>query len=267
MSRGFNPSQQSYEDRDQQSDRLFHQLRSCADVHARSRVLESIVRLYLPLCTTMAQRYGGRGIEHDDLVQVARLGLVKAIGRYVPGRGRSFAAYAVPTMSGELKRHFRDRGWMVRPPRRVQELRQDLGAHRADLAQQLRRSASDHEIAEALGLAVGEVRELVTAASCFRPTSIDAPATGDASPEPTAALAYEDPDFELVEDRVCLAKGLARLDPRSRKLLALRFVDGLTQREIGESLGMTQMQVCRALSRVLRQLRSDLTADSYDESA
>jgi RNA polymerase sigma-B factor len=267
MSRGFTLSQQSYEDRDRQSDLLFQQLRSCVDDRTRAQLIDSIVRLYLPLCTAMAQRYGGRGIEHDDLVQVARLGLVKAIARYVPGRSRSFAAYAVPTMSGEIKRHFRDRGWMVRPPRRVQELRQDLGAHRAELEQRLRRSASDHEIAEALGLAVEEVRELVKAASCFRPMSIDAPLTGDAPPEPMASLSYEDPAFELVEDRVCLAKGLARLDPRSRRLLALRFVDGLTQHEIGDALGMTQMQVCRALSRILRQLRRDLTADSYDESA
>ncbi|HET7799086.1 MAG TPA: sigma-70 family RNA polymerase sigma factor [Humibacillus xanthopallidus] len=230
-------------------------------------MLDSLVRLYLPLCTATARRFDGKGVEHDDLVQVARLGLLKAIDRYVPGRGRSFAAYAVPTMSGELKRHFRDRGWMVRPPRRVQELRHDVSTHRAELEQQLGRGASDREIAEALGLAPEEVREIAWAATCYRPMSIDPPVAGDTVHEPTAGLGYEDPAFELVEDRACLTDGLAGLDPLSRTLLTLRFVDGLTQREIGEALGLTQMQVCRALGRVLRQLRNAIQSEDFHRSA
>ena len=267
MSRGTPVHRPSYDDRDQQSDRLFLRLQSGVEEGTRRRARDELVRLYLPLCTAMAQRYDGRGVEHDDLVQVARLGLVKAISRYQPGRGRSFAAYAVPTISGELKRHFRDRGWMVRPPRRVQELRQELSMHRGELEQHLGHSASDPELADSLGLGVDKVRELVGATSCFRPTSIDAPVDGEGGREPAASLAYEDPAFELVEDRICLARVFAGIDQRSRKLLTLRFIDGLTQREIGERLGMTQMQVCRSLSRVLRQLRSDFTSESVHESA
>lgn len=267
MSRGTSTYRHSYDLRDQESDRLFHQLRSRADEATRARAQEEIVHLYLPLCSAMAQRYDGRGIEHDDLVQVARLGLVKAMSRYEPGRGRSFAAYAVPTISGELKRHFRDRGWMVRPPRRVQELRSDLSTHRAELEQHLGRGASDPELAEALGLAVDEVRELARATSCFRPTSIDAPLDGEGPREPAAALAYDDPAFDLVENRVCLEGILAGIDERSQQLLSLRFVEGLTQREIGERLGMTQMQVCRSLNSLLRRLRSEVTSEDYHQSA
>jgi RNA polymerase sigma-B factor len=256
----------SFAERDAETTELFRRL-SVASEHEAEHLVEEITLLYLDLCTRMAARYDGRGIEHDDLVQVARLALLKAIQRYEPGRGRSFAAYAVPTMSGELKRHFRDRGWMVRPPRRVQELRHDVSARRADLEQQLGRGASDREIADALGLAVQDVRELAWAASCYRPVSIDPPLPGGEAHEPTAGLGYEDPAFELVEDRVCLAEGLADLDPRSRTLLALRFVDGLTQREIGEALGMTQMQVCRALGRVLRRLREAFCSEGLDRSA
>jgi RNA polymerase sigma-B factor len=267
MSRGIRSYRHSYDVRDQVSDRLFAQLRSSADEPTLARAQDEIVRLYLPLCTAMAQRYDGRGIEHDDLVQVARLGLVKAMSRYEPGRGRSFAAYAVPTISGELKRHFRDRGWMVRPPRRVQELRSDLSAHRAELEQHLGRAASDPELAEALGLAVDEVRELARATSCFRPSSIDAPLDGEGARQPSATLAYDDPSFELVEDRVCLEGLLAGVDQHARTLLSLRFVEGLTQREIGERLGMTQMQVCRSLNALLRRLRSEAASEEYHQSA
>ncbi|TQM61977.1 RNA polymerase sigma-B factor [Humibacillus xanthopallidus] len=267
MSRGTHSDRNSYDDRDRESDRLFHQLSSGPDEPTRTRARDELVRLYLPLCTAMAQRYNGRGVEHDDLVQVARLGLVKAMSRYRPGRGRSFAAYAVPTISGELKRHFRDRGWMVRPPRRVQELRANVSTHRAELEQHLGRTATDPELADALGLAVDEVRELARATSCFRPTSIDTPLDSEGPREPAAGLAYDDPAFELVEDRVCLAGLLAGIDQRSRQMLSLRFVDGLTQREIGERLGMTQMQVCRWLNRVLRQLRSEVTAEGSPRSA
>jgi RNA polymerase sigma-B factor len=267
MARRQDESRRSFDDRDRETDHLFQQLHSCTgDDDARSRVVESIVGLYLPLCTSMAQRYDGRGVEHDDLVQVARLALLKAINRFVPGRGRSFAAYAVPTMSGELKRHFRDRGWMVRPPRRIQELRKDVTERRAAVEQELGQSVTDREIAQALDLAVQDVRELGRSMSCFRPLSLDTP-VGEAQPEPTATLAYEDADFELVENRVCLAKGLAQLDHRSRTLLALRYGDELTQREIGDALGMTQMQVSRTLARVLCHLRATLDAGEYDESA
>ena len=135
--------------RDACTEDLFDELIHAADPASAARTMERIALLYLDLCETMAGRYAGRGIDHDDLVQVARLALVKAIRRYRPGGGPSFAAYAVPTVSGELKRHFRDRGWMVRPPRRVQELRANLSAERGgrwrgDQARQWRRVEPPH---------------------------------------------------------------------------------------------------------------------------
>ncbi|WP_404388788.1 sigma-70 family RNA polymerase sigma factor [Humibacillus xanthopallidus] len=266
MSRAQCGSRSSFDTRDRLTDRLFLDLRR-GEVSSRTDVLERIVRLYLPLCSTMARRYDGKGIELDDLVQVARYGLLKAIERYEPGLGRSFAAYAVPTISGELKRHFRDRAWVVRPPRRIQELRTEVTATRAELEQRLGRSATEHEIAEALDLAADDLQELALAMSCFRPTSIDAAIAGDGLAESAATLPYEDGGFEFVEDHACLSRELAKLDARSRRLLALRYGDELTQREIAALLGMTQMQVSRALARILLGLRTAFAIEDHDRSA
>src|SRR5690349_10717236 len=143
----------SFAERDAETTELFRRLAAASEEEAE-RVVEEITLLYLDLCARMAARYDGRGIEHDDLVQVARLALVKAIRRYEPGHAPSFAAYAVPTISGELKRWFRDRGWVVRPPRRLQELRADVNATRATLEQQSGRTPSDTQVADALGASV-----------------------------------------------------------------------------------------------------------------
>src|SRR5689334_21826878 len=143
----------SFAERDAETTSLFQRLSAAAGPEAE-HLVEEITLLYLDLCTRMAARYDGRGIEHDDLVQVARLALDKAIRRYEPGHAPSFAAYAVPTISGELKRWFRDRGWVVRPPRRLQELRADLQAVRAELEQALGATPTDADLAEAVGATV-----------------------------------------------------------------------------------------------------------------
>ena len=266
MSRAQCGPHPSLDERDRDTDRLFVDLRA-SRASNRADVLDRIVRLYLPLCSRMARRYDGKGIELDDLVQVARFGLLKAIERYEPGIGRSFAAYALPTISGELKRHFRDRGWVVRPPRRIQELRTEVNATRAEIEQRLGRSASEHEMAEALNLAADDIRELALASTCFRPASIDAAITGDGLAERAGALPYDDGGFEFVEDHACLATGMASLDARSRRLLALRYGDELTQREIAAVLGMTQMQVSRALARILHGLRAAFATEDHHRSA
>ena len=249
-------------ERDAETAELFAELAAAPDGRSRAAALERIVLLYLDLCGSMASRYDGRGIEHDDLVQVARLALVKAIDRYVPGQGPSFAAFAVPTISGELKRHFRDRGWMVRPPRRLQEMRVQVQSCRNRLEQEVGHSPTDAEVAHELGVTRAAVKEVVAASSSFHPTSLDASTTDDESGSVAYLLGDDDESLAQVEDRVCLTAALSCLDADERQLLALRYVDELTQREIGLRLGMSQMQVSRALRRLVAHLRVALADDS-----
>jgi RNA polymerase sigma-B factor len=248
-------------ERDAETAELFAELAAAPDGRSRAAALERIVLLYLDLCGSMASRYDGRGIEHDDLVQVARLALVKAIDRYVPGQGPSFAAFAVPTISGELKRHFRDRGWMVRPPRRLQEMRVQVQSCRNRLEQEVGHSPTDAEVAHELGVTRAAVKEVVAASSSFHPTSLDASTTDDESGSVAYLLGDDDESLAQVEDRVCLTAALSCLDADERQLLALRYVDELTQREIGLRLGMSQMQVSRALRRLVAHLRVALADD------
>ena len=248
-------------ERDAETAELFAELAAAPDGRSRAAALERIVLLYLDLCGSMASRYDGRGIEHDDLVQVARLALVKAIDRYVPGQGPSFAAFAVPTISGELKRHFRDRGWMVRPPRRLQEMRVQVQSCRNRLEQEVGHSPTDAEVAHELGVTRAAVKEVVAASSSFHPTSLDASTTDDESGSVAYLLGDDDESLAQVEDRVCLTAALSCLDADERQLLALRYVDELTQREIGVRLGMSQMQVSRALRRLVAHLRVALADD------
>ena len=248
-------------ERDAETAELFAELAAAPDGRSRAVALERIVLLYLDLCGSMASRYDGRGIEHDDLVQVARLALVKAIDRYVPGQGPSFAAFAVPTISGELKRHFRDRGWMVRPPRRLQEMRVQVQSCRNRLEQEVGHSPTDAEVAHELGVTRAAVKEVVAASSSFHPTSLDASTTDDESGSVAYLLGDDDESLAQVEDRVCLTAALSCLDADERQLLALRYVDELTQREIGVRLGMSQMQVSRALRRLVAHLREALADD------
>jgi RNA polymerase sigma-B factor len=256
------PAPSVHAERDAETAELFAQLAAAPDGRTRGVVLERIVLLYLDLCGSMASRYDGRGIEHDDLVQVARLALVKAIDRYVPGQGPSFAAFAVPTISGELKRHFRDRGWMVRPPRRLQEMRVQVQSCRNRLEQEVGHTPTDAEVAHELGVTRAAVKEAVAASSSFHLTSLDSSTTDDDSGSVGYVLGDEDESLARVEDRVCLAAALSGLDADERQLLELRYVDELTQREIGARLGMSQMQVSRALRRLVEHLRVALADDS-----
>src|SRR6476661_1232402 len=248
----------SFTDRDARTSELFEELAAATCEEEKDRVIEQVVLLYLDLCTTMAGRYDGRGIEHEDLVQVARLALVKAVRRYEPGHAPSFAAYAVPTISGELKRWFRDRGWVVRPPRRLQELRADLQAVRSQLEQELGATPSDTELAAAVGVSVEDVREVASAATGFRPLSLDCSPADDERPGLAAFLAADDEEMEAADDRVCLSEALTELDDDERELLLMRYVEGMTQREIGEARGVSQMQVSRTLRRITVRLHEHL---------
>jgi RNA polymerase sigma-B factor len=246
-------------ERDARTDELFAELALAGDPDgpAGRLVVEQIFALHMDLCDGLARRYGNRGIEVEDLLQVARLGLLKAIHRYQPRADATFAGYAVPTVSGELKRHFRDHGWVVRPTRRVQELRLALRSKREQLTHDLGRTPSREELAELLEVDACELAEAEGSDSSFRPLSIDLP--GPAGEHRIAdSICENDPGLEQLCDHVDLGRALAGLPPRTRRVLHLRFVEDRTQREIAHELGATQMQVSRLLARVFTQLRGEL---------
>ena len=224
---------------------------------------EAVVLLNLGLADGIASRYLGRGIDRDDLVQVARLGLVKAVRRFRPGLGQSFAGFAAPTISGEIKRHFRDAGWMVRPPRRLQELGVRMREAEKDLEQNLHRRPTPEEIAAALGVDETQVRAAREAASSFHALSLDVPA-GPEQPTMEVAPPESDDPFTAVDDNAWLQEALSGLTDRERLVLRLRFVDVLTQSDIADQIGVSQMQVSRILRSILTRLRSQLQASMND---
>lgn len=220
-------------------------------------VEEQVIRLNMVVARDVARRYHGRGLVADDLDQVAYLGLCKAVRKYDPAKATDFHSYAVPTIRGELRRWFRDAGWVVRPPRSVQELQSRVTAAQDDLAHTLGRPPSPEEIADVLAVEPVAVREALAANGCFTPTSLDAPAEGGI--DIGARLGGADPAFARAEARVALAPVLAGLSRRERRMLELRFVQGATQSEIGAEIGVTQMQVSRLLSALLARLRKRMT--------
>lgn len=230
----------------------------------RQRLLDQVVLLNGPVAESIAARYRARGIDADDLVQVAYLGLVKAAQGYRPGEGPGFLAYAVPTVSGEIKRHFRDFGWMVRPPRRLQELRSAATTAASDLQQENGRPPSTDEVADVLGVAQAELVEARLADGCFSALSLDAPGGTDEGPTLADVLVDGSDDYRQVETIETLRPALAGLSERDRRILLLRFVRGFTQEQIGHEIGVSQMQVSRLLTRILKNLRTELTDDADD---
>lgn len=218
---------------------------------------ERIVEEHLSLAQHLARRFAHRGESLDDLVQVASLALVKAVDRFDPDHGVEFSTFAVPTIMGELKRHFRDSGWAMRVPRRLQELHVELGSLTGALSQELGRSPTVGELADAAGVSDDEVLEAMEAGSTYRSRSLDAPGPSDESGGSTLAARLGAPDEELVnsERRAVLEPLLDTLPERERTIIRLRFVDGLTQSEIGRRVGISQMHVSRLLSRSLDELR------------
>lgn len=226
----------------------------------RSRIIERC----LPLADHIARRYSGRGETHDDLVQVARVGLMYAIKRYDPDAG-SFLGFAVPTMMGEVKRHFRDFGWSVKVPRRLKEVYPQLGEAMNDVAQRLGRNATASELAAELGIDRYDVVETMIAAASFKTVSIDAAPTVDGNTLAMAGrLGALDPGIRFIEDREALRAQLATLPDRLRQIVVMRFFESLTQDEIAERMGISQMHVSRLLSRALGRLRDGMS-DSVDD--
>lgn len=205
---------------------------------------EALIEDHLELAQRIARRFRRRGVDLDDLVQVARLALVKAAAHYQPDRG-PFAPYAATTISGELKRYFRDHAWVVRPPRRIQDLQAGLSAER----ELQPREADPRRFAEALGADVADVREAMAARGCFTCDSIES------AEEAGHPFGVEDAGFAAVDDRLVLASLWRHLDADERQLLTWRYFDELTQQQIADRLGISQMQVSRRLSQLLARLR------------
>ena len=222
----------------------------------RAALLDEVVVLNLGVADAVAMRYAARGIPSDDLVQVARLALVRAVHGFDLGRDCDFLAYAVPSITGAVKRHFRDLAWTVRPPRRVQEAQLQLNNARPVMQQRLGREPTVPEIAAYLSLDEETVIEALAADSCFTPDSLDRPVDdGEGGLELSGCIGAADPGFALCEQRTVLGPLIKALPERDRKVLELRFVEGLTQREVGQRIGVTQMQVSRILARILGQMR------------
>jgi len=223
------------------------------------RAREDLVARFLPLARQLARRYQRAEEPLDDLVQVASLGLLKAIDRFDPEREVVFSSYAVPTILGELKRHFRDRTWSVRVPRDLQELALRVDRTVTNLALELHRSPSVSEIAEAAGASEEQVLEALEAAGAYRASSLDSPRGGkDEEPGETLADSFgiQEGGFDLAEHRATLEPLLESISPRERTVLALRFGEDLTQAEIGARIGVSQMQVSRLIRQALVRLRA-----------
>lgn len=225
------------------------------------KLVDELIEAHLDLARSVARRYRNRGVDLDDLEQVALLGLTKAAQRFDADAGHDFLSYAVPTIRGEVRRHFRDAGWTVRPPRRVQELQARIRRYQPDLEVQLGRSPRPSEVAAYLGEDLGNVVEALTADGCFTPTSLDKP-LGEGESSVGQLIGYEDGAMQSAEARVVLRPVLQELTERDRRVLYLRFFEGRTQREIADDLGLTQAQVSRVLSRILANLRVKLDESS-----
>ena len=247
------------------AERTAHLLRLAAAQRGarRRRLLDEVIRLNLPVARAIARRYGGRGEPLDDLEQVAALGLVKAVRQFDPDRGRDFLSYAVPTMSGEVKRHFRDNAWMVRPPRRVQDLQPKISAAVEQLSGELRRSPTPGQVASFLGEAPEHVIEALASDGCFQTmpleVSPDTP-SGTLNASLADVIGRDDVGYRLTEVRTDLALALEGLSPRERLVLAPRVRDGWTQQRIAHELDVSQMQVSRMLVSIRARLRDAMRA-------
>jgi RNA polymerase sigma-B factor len=231
---------------------------------SRPALRERAIEAWLPLVHHLARRFSGRGEQYDDLVQIGTIGLIKAVDRFDPERGVDFAGYAIPTITGEIKRHFRDRTWDVRVPRRLQELRLLITEANNTLTQTLGRSPTVGDIAVHLKVTEEEVLEGLEGAMAYSAVSLSAPVSdSDTGGELGDLLGAEDHDLHRAELRAALGPALAALDEREQKIVMLRFHGNLTQSQIADRIGVSQMHVSRLLTRALGKLRRQLGDAAY----
>ena len=249
--RGYPSSGEDRPARAREDRRLLESYRRNGDPAAR----EALVERFLPLARQLARRYQ-RGAEPlDDLVQVASLGLLKAIDRFEPSRSTAFSSFAVPTILGELKRHFRDRGWSVRVPRDLQELAMRVDRVAEELGRRLGRAPTPGEIAEEIGVTTEQVLEAREASGAYRAVSLDRPRDDDEEGGMADTMGAEDPGFGLAEDAATVERLMGVLSDREREVLRLRFQEDLTQSEIGARVGVSQMHVSRLIRQAVARLR------------
>ncbi|MDP2712626.1 MAG: SigB/SigF/SigG family RNA polymerase sigma factor [Solirubrobacteraceae bacterium] len=261
------------EDRDPRRDSRTQRLRDEHALFARlaadsqdSGTRDALVERFLPLARSLALRYQRSGEPLDDLVQVASLGLIKAVDRYDPGRGIAFSSYAVPTILGEIKRHFRDRTWSVRVPRGLQELSQRVDRAVAELAEHLSRQPSVAEVAAAVGAQHEDVLEAMQAGGAYRAVSFEAPRAGgehDAATLGDAIGVHED-GFDRAEERAVLDQLMSTISAREREVLRMRFQEDMTQAEIGAAVGVSQMQISRIIRQALARLLASAESPAED---
>ncbi|MET3804483.1 RNA polymerase sigma-B factor [Nakamurella sp. UYEF19] len=231
---------------------LLKKMVECSDDSERKRLQSAVVVEHLSVAKSIASRYRGRGVERGDLEQLAYLGLVKAASRWLPGLSDDFLQFAVPTISGEIKRYFRDHSWLVRPPRRIQELRASIALAERDFQDSGELHPTDELVGRRLDVREVDIREARAAAGLCRPPSLDA----DSGAGLFIAQQYSGPDRTgEVDDRMSLDVILRTLSPRERTVVGMRFTDGLSQAKIGELIGVSQMQVSRILRDVVGKLR------------
>jgi RNA polymerase sigma-B factor len=243
------------------TDELFERWHQHADRHAR----DELVQRFLPLARKLARRYNGAREPFDDLLQVASLGLVKAVDRFDLGRGTAFSSFAVPTILGELKRYFRDLGWAVHVPRGAQELAVKVEDAQQKMSARNGRAPTVHDLAQYLELDVADVLDALETARAHHASSLDAP-HDDGDGESGAVVdsfGQEDPDLQRADDRVTVGAAARHLSKRERDVLQLRFAEDLTQTQIAERIGVSQMQVSRILRRAISRL-GELAADGAD---
>ncbi|MGH3444768.1 MAG: RNA polymerase sigma factor SigF [Nocardioidaceae bacterium] len=235
----------------------FHDPATSEDERQQTR--DELIALHLPLAEHLARRFLNRGEPYDDLLQVGTIGLIKAVGRFDAERGVEFSTYATPTIVGEIKRHFRDRGWAIRVPRRLQELRLAINEATAGLTQDNGRSPTVTELAERIGVPEEDILEGLESANAYATLSLDAPDNAeDGALTMMDTIGGEDDALANIEDRETIKPLLDALEPREKRLLLLRFFRGMTQSQIASELGISQMHVSRLLARTLARLRSSL---------
>jgi RNA polymerase sigma-B factor len=231
--------------------------------HGDLQAREQLIEQYMSLVRSLARRYSYRGEQLEDLVQIGAIGLIKAIDRFDLERGVELTTYATPNIIGEIKRHFRDKGWSVRVPRGLQELNVQLSRLVEQLTVQLSRSPTIPELAKAAGVEEEEVLEALESGRAYTSLSLSVGGGGgdDDDLDPLESLGTEEHQYEVSEDRAVLAPGFKALDERERKILQLRFFEGLTQSQIAQQVGISQMHVSRLIRRSLEKIRETIAED------